>query len=464
MNSILKFFVVYMYMVVLTSIFSFYFTLEDKYENDLLLTQKQLHGIEYLNILYQLRVSVKNYKSYVELDEKTQLVYDEQLKIISNIDMIYDVQNECPPLKNASFNEKMENLKKFKLSDDDYYDLIDFINHEYYRVGDVANLLFERSRKLYFLNTLATHYLPKYLATLLSAYGVIEEVNHKGHVNKEKINRFIEQNKFLELRAEKIFDIIEFLDPYEDAATLKRLISKIRNELKDLPKDAKTLLSSQSNVSNARYINTTDKILEETSKLNANVMDLLELAYLERERELTNKIFYNRLLFVFIFFLISALFVYFRIVFTSKKKQESELRGLALSLNKLIIFSKTNKQGRIVQVSEGFTQLCGYSKDELLSRTHSLLKHENTDPSLYANMWKTIAAKKQWEGELQNVRKDGSSYWVNLKIQPEFDSIGDISGYVAYRIDITRQKELELEKQKTIERMNILIAQNNKTN
>lgn len=451
MKDILKFLAVYI--VVLTSIFSFYFTLEDKYESDALVTRNERHGVEYLRLLYQLSENIADYKSHVELEKDKGITHNVELEMISTVDRIYDFHEKYPFLKSVALREKtqsLKNLKKLQLGDAEYYDLIDFINRENYRVGDVASLLFEPDRKLYFLNTLTTHYMPEYLASLIETRKIVEEFNYKGNVDQNKQNVFIEQSKLVELSTQEIFDIISFLEAYEDAAILDRSIVSIREEIVNLPQEIETLLATRNNASDVRkYIETSHKILEYAHKLNSNIIDISELSYQEREEALNQKIFYNALLFAFIFLLISSLFVYFGIVYVTKKKQDDELKGLTSTLDKLVLFSKTDKRGIITHASEALLKLSGYSQDELLGRTHSLLRHEDMEASVYENMWKTILDKKQWEGEVKNTRKDGSIYWAQLTIQPELDDKGEIEGFTTYRVDITYQKEVELEKQKT---------------
>ena len=63
--------------------------------------------------------------------------------------------------------------------------------------------------------------------------------------------------------------------------------------------------------------------------------------------------------------------------------------------------------------------------------------------SLYEDLWRTIKQGKSWRGEIKNRAKDGSSYWVDVNIEPQFDSEGQITSYVAVRQDITDKKRIE---------------------
>ena len=60
-------------------------------------------------------------------------------------------------------------------------------------------------------------------------------------------------------------------------------------------------------------------------------------------------------------------------------------------------------------------------------------------------MWETLGAGKTWEGEIQNRKKSGESYWVYAVISPRFDKeSGTLMGYTALRQDITDKKRIEM--------------------
>ena len=60
-------------------------------------------------------------------------------------------------------------------------------------------------------------------------------------------------------------------------------------------------------------------------------------------------------------------------------------------------------------------------------------------------MWSTIAEGRDWEGELVNRRKDGTSYREVMTISPVRDATGEIAHYIGVKRDITRERELELQ-------------------
>ncbi|MCK4874983.1 MAG: PAS domain S-box protein, partial [Sulfurimonas sp.] len=114
---------------------------------------------------------------------------------------------------------------------------------------------------------------------------------------------------------------------------------------------------------------------------------------------------------------------------TLEKKVEKRTKKLQESfeiISKHVIYSKSDLDGNITDVSEAFCKITGYYRDELIGRNHNILKYPNMPKSIYEDMWKTIKSGKSWIGKLKNIKKDGDYYWTVQVITPEFDEKGDI--------------------------------------
>jgi len=109
-----------------------------------------------------------------------------------------------------------------------------------------------------------------------------------------------------------------------------------------------------------------------------------------------------------------------------------------------VIASSTDTRGVITEVSHAFCEISGYSREELLGRSHNIVRHPDMPVALYDGMWRTIKNGVSWHGEIKNRRKDGSSYWVEATITPRYDREGRITGYAAIRHDITDKKRVEV--------------------
>lgn len=108
-----------------------------------------------------------------------------------------------------------------------------------------------------------------------------------------------------------------------------------------------------------------------------------------------------------------------------------------------MLTSSTDLEGNIAYVSTAFCKLNGYTKEELIGASHSILKHEDTDAKIYEEMWRRISQDKRWSGELKNRKKDGTFYWIKIDIYPIYDENNVKVGYTSIRQDITNLKKIQ---------------------
>lgn len=128
-------------------------------------------------------------------------------------------------------------------------------------------------------------------------------------------------------------------------------------------------------------------------------------------------------------------------IFSGIKKVE-EIETFNQIMDEHVITSTTDDKGIIKYVSQAFCEISGYSKEELIGRNHNIVRHPDMPSSIYEELWSTIQSGKQWKGEIKNLTKDGSYYWVSAIIEPDFDRQGNIIGYHAVRQDITDKKRI----------------------
>lgn len=114
-----------------------------------------------------------------------------------------------------------------------------------------------------------------------------------------------------------------------------------------------------------------------------------------------------------------------------------------LVLDEHAIVSVTDHRGVITEVNDRFCHISGYRRDELLGRTHSLLRSGRHPDSFYRDMWGTIVRGQVWQGVLCNRSKDGGYYWVKSTIVPVRDATGTMAEFISVRTDVTALKEIE---------------------
>ena len=151
-------------------------------------------------------------------------------------------------------------------------------------------------------------------------------------------------------------------------------------------------------------------------------------------------------------------------MFINDKDNENEseaktqlLKQYKNAVDRSFIVSKTDDNGIITYINEAFCKISGYKEEELLGKSHNIVRHKDMPSSTFKDMWKTIKElKKPWMGTIKNRKKDGSDYWVQTIINPILDENNNVIEYIGIRTDIT---EIEKAKQQLKEQYNI--SQNN---
>ncbi len=129
---------------------------------------------------------------------------------------------------------------------------------------------------------------------------------------------------------------------------------------------------------------------------------------------------------------------------TRRQQAEAEIRRLALVVEQAAeVIVITDTQGLICYVNPAFERVTGYSRQEALGRNPRLLKSGQHSAAFYREMWATLARGEAWRGHFFNRRKDGALIEENAVISPLRDAAGQTVNYVAIKLDVTREAQLE---------------------
>lgn len=124
---------------------------------------------------------------------------------------------------------------------------------------------------------------------------------------------------------------------------------------------------------------------------------------------------------------------------TALERSNNLLKEYKKAVDAGAIVSKTDLKGKITYVNDRFINISGFHEKELIGSSHSLVSSPNTPKSLFQDLWSTLISKKIWHGNIENRKKDGSSYFVAATIVPILDENNNIIEYMALRYDITEQ-------------------------
>lgn len=111
----------------------------------------------------------------------------------------------------------------------------------------------------------------------------------------------------------------------------------------------------------------------------------------------------------------------------------------------------TDLEGTIEFVNPKFTEITGYTLEEVVGLNPRILKTDKTSAEVHKQLWETIKNGGIWEGEFVNKKKNGELFTESAKIAPFKNSYGQITHYLAFKEDITTRKSVEAE----LQRLNI---------
>jgi diguanylate cyclase (GGDEF)-like protein/PAS domain S-box-containing protein len=108
----------------------------------------------------------------------------------------------------------------------------------------------------------------------------------------------------------------------------------------------------------------------------------------------------------------------------------------------------TDLNGRIEYINKRFTDITGYTNEDVIGENPRILKSDYHSIEDYKKLWTNVLAGKEWSGEFLNKKKNGEFYWESAIVSPIFDSEGKINKIIAIKEDISERKRLEGELKK----------------
>ncbi|MDD2895271.1 MAG: response regulator [Aliarcobacter sp.] len=122
------------------------------------------------------------------------------------------------------------------------------------------------------------------------------------------------------------------------------------------------------------------------------------------------------------------------------------------AIDSSLIVSMTDLDGIIKYANENFCKTSGYSKEELIGKSHSIIKNPDNPNSLFTDIWSTIKNKQIWHGTFSNLKKSGETFYINMTIVPLLDRNQEIKEYMSLSEDVTQQivyqKELKFQRER----------------
>lgn len=126
-----------------------------------------------------------------------------------------------------------------------------------------------------------------------------------------------------------------------------------------------------------------------------------------------------------------------------KQAEESMQLASMVYLNSSEAMMVMDANGTIITINPAFTELTGYTLEEVVGKHTNILSSGDQDEAFHENLWKIVNTEGRWQGELWSRRKNGDIYAEWLSINTILKEDGTPHRRVALFSDITKKKEFE---------------------
>lgn len=125
-------------------------------------------------------------------------------------------------------------------------------------------------------------------------------------------------------------------------------------------------------------------------------------------------------------------------------QENSRLASAIANVTTGVVITDPNQPNNpIIFVNPGFTATTGYTLEEVIGHNCRFLQGEATDLTVLQQLREAIAHARAHTCVLLNYRKDGTSFWNELSVNPVFDPQGKLIYFVGLQADVTARKQSE---------------------
>jgi len=130
----------------------------------------------------------------------------------------------------------------------------------------------------------------------------------------------------------------------------------------------------------------------------------------------------------------------------TERKQEEQQRMLAAAVfeNTSEGVLTTNADRVVIAVNPAFTDITGFSEDEIVGKRSFMVVSERHSPDFYGEVTRALDATGKWQGEIWNTKKNGEEFLVWMTVNTIYNDDGTVRVRVGLFSDITEKKAAEV--------------------
>lgn len=126
-----------------------------------------------------------------------------------------------------------------------------------------------------------------------------------------------------------------------------------------------------------------------------------------------------------------------------KTLMQGDLEDLKSVVNEVALVSRTDLEGNITFINSYFSEVTGYSEDEIIGQNHLILKDENTSALIYKDLLEKVKSGIVWEGKLKKISKTKEDFYIYLTVLPIHCKITSLIKEFIWISFLTTNEELE---------------------
>ncbi|MBT3208641.1 MAG: response regulator [Bacteroidetes bacterium] len=264
-------------------------------------------------------------------------------------------------------------------------------------------------------------------------------------VNFYAVDKIAEEIHYIrDLKSELVIEVLEISPKTQEIKELSKKITFLLN--KKFEKDEIDLIyDSEINYKLKQAETLFKRIKENGNKIHFDIKNKLFRTEISVDYKIKKIKNYK----IYVIILIGMIVLITSLIIVSQIRKIIQINSFAQESNKKlseaveqspVSIRITNIQGKIEYINNFFSEISGYSKEELYEDNPAILKSGNNN--FDKTIWQTLSEGKTWRGEVCNIRKNKTEYWEEAVISPIVNAEGIITHFIEVKEDITEKRKL----------------------